>query len=337
MARYHRWRPYIPVSRRRAEAKRTVTALRKRGVDIQPVEIEGRRIARTFWGEAWCDHLESFGDYENRIPRGRTYVRNGSVCHLDISRGKVDALVSGSEIYSVTVRISPLSKKAWGAVRNRCAGRIGSLLELLQGRLSDQVMAVVTDRKAGLFPKPRGIEFECDCPDWASMCKHIAAVLYGVGARFDTRPELLFLLRGVDQEELIAADTEQAVAAATTRGQSRRLAEDDLGDVFGIDLDDEIPLTRARTRAKRKASRRKGAAKKKAGRKKTAAKKSAVRKKAVRKKPAAKKKAKRKKAAAKKKAVRKKPAAKKKAVRKKPAARKKAKRKKAAVRRRGKR
>ncbi len=254
------WRPYVPVSQRRAEARRAVAAFRKQGVDIQPVEIEGRKIATTFWGEAWCDHLESFGDYANRLPRGRTYVRNGSVCHLDVTAGKVDALVSGSELYHVEISIKRLAAKTWAAVRKRCAGRIGSLLELLQGNLSDRVMEVVTDRKAGLFPQPREITFDCDCPDWADMCKHVAAVCYGVGARLDVRPELLFLLRGVDQQDLIAADAEQAVAAATTRGRSKRLADDDLGDVFGIDLDDDPPAApRTRARTPRKAAKRKKA------------------------------------------------------------------------------
>jgi len=336
MAWNRQWRPYVPVARRRAEARRSTAALRKRGVDVQPIEIEGRGIARTFWGKAWCDHLESLGDYSNRIPRGRTYVRNGSVCHLAVRKGRVDALVSGSEMYSVEVRIRPLGKRIWTAVRKRCAGRIGSLLELLRGDLSDQVMAIVTDRNTGLFPKPKEIEFSCDCPDWASMCKHIAAVLYGVGARLDSKPELLFRLRGVDQEELIAADAEQAVSAVMTQGSSKRLAQDGLGDVFGIELDHGAVGTKTpRRAAKRKKTVRKKAVRKKVMRK-TAPRKKTARKKAVRKtatrKKAARKKAVRKtatrKKAARKKVVRKK-AVRKKAVRKK-AARKKAARKKAA-------
>jgi len=178
------------------------------------VDLEGRKIARTFWGEAWCDHLESFSDYENRLPRGRTYVRNGSVCHLDIAKGEVNAIVSGSELYKVKIAIKTLPQKKWIDVKDRCAGQVGSLLELLQGKLSKSVMAVVTNRNKGLFPLPREISLKCNCPDWAAMCKHVAAVLYGVGARLDMKPELLFLLRGVDHEELISTDA-GAMAAAT--------------------------------------------------------------------------------------------------------------------------
>ena len=210
--------------------------LRKQGKDIQPIEIEGRAIARSFWGKRWCGHLESFSDYANRLPRGRTYVRNGSVCHLAIHTGRIDAIVSGSELYDVTIRIDKLKAAVWKSVKSRCSGQIGSMLELLQGKLSRQVMSVVTDRERGLFPKPGEIRFDCTCPDWASMCKHVASVLYGVGSRLDDRPESLFLLRGVDTEELIA--TEMTLPGEATTDDV--LADDALAGIFGIDLDTGI-------------------------------------------------------------------------------------------------
>jgi uncharacterized Zn finger protein len=234
---YGDWAPYVSVAERRREAAKEMAALRKKGVDIQPIEITGRKIARSFWGEGWCEHLESFSDFANRLPRGRRYARNGSVCHLAMAEGKIEAKVSGSEIYDVEVDIAPLVAKKWKEIKGQCSGRIGTLLELLQGRLSDEVMAVVTHRQEGLFPLPGEMTFQCSCPDYASMCKHVAAVLYGVGSRLDSKPELLFLLRGVNQEELIQADAEQAVRAATSRGKSQRLAADQIGDVFGISLD----------------------------------------------------------------------------------------------------
>jgi uncharacterized Zn finger protein len=242
---YGGWAPYVPVAERRRRAMKKMAALRKKGVNVQPVEINGRKIAQSFWGEAWCEHLESFNDFENRLPRGRTYVRNGSVCHLGIAKGRIEAKVSGSELYDVKVVIKPLAEKKWKAIKGRCSGQIGSLLELLQGRLSDQVMGMVTDRKEGLFPLPGEITFRCSCPDSASMCKHIAAVFYGVGSRLDTKPELLFLLRGVNQEELIQADAEKAVRAATSRGKSKRLAAAEIGDVFGITLQGETAAASA--------------------------------------------------------------------------------------------
>ena len=238
---YYEFRPYVPVAKRRARARREMNKLRKKGVPVEPVEIDGRTIARTFWGAAWCDHLESFSDFANRLPRGRTYVRNGSVCHLKIAPGKVEAIVSGSELYNLKVRIDPLPKRKWKKIRSRCAGKIGSLLGLLAGKLSEDVMSVVTDRQEGLFPLPGEIHFRCNCPDWASMCKHVAAVMYGVGHRLDARPELLFALRQVDQEELISTEgSVDAVVEGTGSASGRRtLRADQLGEVFGIDLSEE--------------------------------------------------------------------------------------------------
>ena len=226
---------YVPVAQRRAKARKELEKLRKKGKDIQPIELDGRTIARSFWGKGWCDHLESFSDYENRLPRGRTYVRNGSVCHLEIEAGRIHAMVSGSSLYKITIKIKPLAAATWKAVKEKCRGQIGSMLELLRGQLSDHVMAVVSDRKNGLFPKPGEIDLNCSCPDWATMCKHVAAALYGVGSRLDTRPELLFILRGVAAEELIAAEVGLPLDAGAAAEDT--LAEAGLSEIFGIDLD----------------------------------------------------------------------------------------------------
>ncbi len=204
---------------------------------LRPVTIEGRTIARSFWGKRWCAHLVSFSDYANRLPRGRTYARSGAIRHLQIHAGRIEATVKGSRArpYQVDIRVKRLPAPTWKAIRASCSGQIGSMLELLRGSLSDQVMEVVSDPERGLFPKPRQIELACSCPDWATMCKHVAAVLYGVGNRLDDTPELLFRLRGVDPAELISAETvlpDGAAAGADT------LAEDQLGDIFDIDLDD---------------------------------------------------------------------------------------------------
>lgn len=233
---WYEWRPYVSVAQRRRKAQREIESLRKKGKTIEPIQIQGRAIAKTFWGKAWCDHLESFSDYANRLPRGRTYVRNGSVCHLGVSQGEIEAKVCGSELYTVRIKIKPLPAAKWKAIKQQSSGQIGTLLELLEGKLSDHVMEVVTDRQQGLFPLTGEISLQCSCPDGAWMCKHVAAVLYGVGSRLDAQPDLLFTLRGVNHEELIEADAEKTVAAVTSRGKSKRIAEGDLGDVFGIDL-----------------------------------------------------------------------------------------------------
>jgi uncharacterized Zn finger protein/DNA-binding transcriptional regulator YiaG len=230
------FKPRVPQSVRRAKAEKELRSLEKLGATIQPVKIEGRAIVRTFWGKAWCGHFEAMGDFVNRLPRGRTYVRNGSVCHLEIGPKAIRAKVIGSSIYEVEVAVKALPKARWNRAKRKCSGQIGSLVELLQGRLSDEVMVAVCDAREGLFPLRSEISFSCSCPDWAVMCKHVAAVLYGVGSRLDERPELLFLLRGVDHQELIAAEVASVAAVTTGAFSTARLAEDDLSAIFGIEI-----------------------------------------------------------------------------------------------------
>src|SRR6266571_4514821 len=201
---FYGWRPYVSVAQRRRQALREMAKLKKQGHPVSPVIVEGRTIVKTFWGKAWCDNLERYSDFENRLPRGRTYVRNGSVVDLQIVPGEVKALVSGSEIYKVKVRVAPVPKGRWRSICQDCAGAIDSLVELLQGRFSKGDMERICRQRSGLFPTPDKIELSCSCPDWASMCKHVAAVLYGIGARLDQQPELLFKLHEVDEKELIA-------------------------------------------------------------------------------------------------------------------------------------
>jgi uncharacterized Zn finger protein len=229
----------VPVAERRAKAARETAKLAKKtGRAASPVVLDGRKIASTFWGKAWCDNLEAYSDYANRLPRGRTYVRNGSVVDLQIGEGKVSALVCGSELYRIEIKIKPLAPGLWKSIQIECAGKIDSLIELLQGKLSSAVMQIVTRPEKGLFPTPKEIDLDCSCPDWADLCKHVAASLYGVGAKFDQNPALLFLLRGVDPAELIskASAAEAVRQTAATADGSPVMSETEVADVFGIEL-----------------------------------------------------------------------------------------------------
>jgi uncharacterized Zn finger protein len=232
------WKPYVSVAQRRARAAREATRLaRQKGSALSPVAIEGRTIARTFWGMSWCKNLERYSDYESRLPRGRSYVRNGSVLDLEIAAGRVTALVSGTEIYRVAIEVSPLSRGRWSSICKDCAGAIDSLVELLQGRFSDAVMERICREKTGLFPSPAEIELSCSCPDWASMCKHVAAALYGIGARLDVQPELLFELRKVDAGALIAQAGSGLPLSRTAPAPDKILATGGLAELFGLDLE----------------------------------------------------------------------------------------------------
>jgi uncharacterized Zn finger protein len=232
--------PYVPVAERRRRAAKKLAQLRKKGHAPAPIAIEGREIARTFWGKAWCDHLESHADFESRLPRGKTYVRNGSVIDLRISEGQVRALVSGSEIYEVSVAIKRLAPARWKAVRGDCAGQIATVVELLSGQLSTAVMEKLCHRQKGLFPATRELELSCSCPDGAWLCKHLAAVLYGVGARLDHAPELLFTLRGVDGAELVAS-AGRSGALKTVAPSDGALGGAQLSEIFGIELEGGEP------------------------------------------------------------------------------------------------
>ena len=237
---YSQWAPYVPVAERRRKAAGEMATLAKTGHQVSPVRIEGRTIAATVWGKAWCANMEKYSDYSNRLPRGRTYVRNGSVVDLQIAPGKVEARVSGSSIYRTAITVKPLAADAWKKLYADCAGGIDSLVELLQGRFAKGVMERLCRQGDGLFPVPKDIKFNCSCPDGASMCKHVAAVLYGIGARFDHQPELLFTLRQVDASELLtkagAGITSDAAAS------ERTLASDDLGALFGLEMDGGQPV-----------------------------------------------------------------------------------------------
>ncbi len=261
---YYGFAPYVPVRERRLRAAQKLAQLRRKGHDPKPIENVGRHIASTFWGKAWCGHLESYADFASRLPRGRTYVRNGSVIDLQISTGELRALVSGSEIYEARVRVEPLAPARWKWVRKECAGQIGTIVELLSGKLSSAVMEVLCHREKGLFPGAREIQMSCSCPDGAWLCKHLAAVLYGVGARLDEAPELLFTLRGVDGGELVA-EAGRATGLATAKSADGALGRENLAEIFGIEL--EAPamakgrrdgVSKADARGKPSRGRRKG-------------------------------------------------------------------------------
>jgi uncharacterized Zn finger protein len=230
------WKRYVSAAERRKKAERAAARFARKGGTLEPVRIAGRAIVATFWGKAWCDNMERYSDFANRLPRGRTYVRNGSVIDLRIAAGKVEAQVVGSDIYKTTVKISTLPKARWKALGADCARSIDSLVELLQGRLSRGVMERICRPETGLFPSPKEIAFACSCPDWAAMCKHVAAVLYGVGARLDQKPELLFTLREVDASELVARAGENLVLAKKAPGARRLLDDPGLAEMFGIEM-----------------------------------------------------------------------------------------------------
>jgi uncharacterized Zn finger protein len=239
---WYDYSPYVSVAERRRKAQSAAKRLAKKsGRILAPVTLATKKIATTFWGKAWCDNLEAYSDFASRLPRGRSYLRNGSVIDLQIAVGKVEALVQGSALYQIEISFRPLAPQRWREFKAHTAGKVTNLLDLLQGRLSKEILAEITTKRTGLFPSPTEIGLKCSCPDWADMCKHIAAVLYGVGARLDETPELFFALRGVEMAELISAASGLAGAPAAGVAGLVGLEEDSLSELFGVEIEAAAP------------------------------------------------------------------------------------------------
>ncbi len=246
---------YVSVSERKAKAKRQAEKLAKKIGDLQPVSVSGRTLAKSWWGKAWNQNLERYSDYANRLPRGRSYLTNGMVLDLQIEKETIRGIVAGSSSspYQVTIRIQVLPEGLWKRLVQQAAGKIESLAALLEGRFPEELKEVFFEKDRGLFPSPDQIQLSCSCPDWAVMCKHVAAVLYGVGARLDKEPQLLFTLRGVNTDELVrlAAESETEKLLKRTPAASSRIIETndgivgELSELFGIQLAEKEPKARS--------------------------------------------------------------------------------------------
>lgn len=230
---------YVPVAKKRQDAQKALEKLKKIRPDIRPVVITGNKVAKTWWGNAWNKNLEAYADFSNRIGRGRAYVRNGFVLDLQIDAELVTAIVAGSgrNPYNVTIEIKALSSAKWKKITEVCGRSIANIDQLAQGKFPEELEILFTQKGEGLFPSPKEIEFSCDCPDWADMCKHVAAVLYGVGARLDEDPTLFFKLRNIEIEALIKKSIEEKMDNMLKNFENktqRVIADADISGLFGI-------------------------------------------------------------------------------------------------------
>jgi uncharacterized Zn finger protein len=256
--RYWGFPRYVSVGEKKQRSRRKLEQLKKKNKKIEPITIEGSALAHTWWGKAWNKNLEGYADYSNRIGRGRSYVRCGSVLDLQISEGKVQSLVQGSESrpYSIVIKIKALEKSVWEKIKDICEGKLDSLQELLVGKFPKALDEIFMAHGKGLFPAPKEIDFDCSCPDWASMCKHVAATLYGIGARLDEYPNLFFTLRKIEINDLIKETVKDKTEKLLTKAKKKsgRIIEDqDLSSVFGIELDSvSNPVKKVKVKATRK-------------------------------------------------------------------------------------
>lgn len=243
MADWGEYPRYVAVAERRARNDAQLARLRKQHPQVSPVVIQGRKLARTWWGQAWNDNLESYQDLRYRLDRGRSYVRHGAVLDLRLEPGRVHALVQGSrnDPYEVSIAIEPLPAAVWQGLVRDAQGRLNSLADLAGGRFPRDLADLFTARGKGLFPAPKEIRMQCSCPDYATLCKHLAATLYGVGSRLDEDPTRFFVLRQVEVADLVTAavsERSRELLEKAEKESKRALGGGDLGELFGIDLED---------------------------------------------------------------------------------------------------
>ncbi len=230
---------YVSAGEKRAKAEKSIAKLRKKNPNLAPVAIEGRSIAKSWWGKAWMTNLERYADFSNRIDRGKSYVRSGAVLDLQIENGLVRSLVQGTRAkpYDVVIKIDAISDEAWQKIQKLTGDKIASLEDLLAGKFPKELETLLFDTRASLFPTPREITFACSCPDWATMCKHVAAVLYGIANRLDEDPMLFFTLRGQDGQELIRKGMEHTITNMLQNAQEeslREIPDEELDDLFKL-------------------------------------------------------------------------------------------------------
>jgi uncharacterized Zn finger protein len=190
-----------------------------RPIDVEDgIKAKSKRgkFVKNWWADRWIAALKPLMD-SARLSRGRSYARRGQVINIDIKPGQVSSRVQGSRStpYKVTIQLQPLSDRQWETVLDALTEQAIFAAQLLNGEMPPDVEEVFQAVKVLLFPAQRGdLTTTCSCPDWANPCKHVAAVYYLLGERFDEDPFLLFELRGRSQEQIIAALRERRAAEA---------------------------------------------------------------------------------------------------------------------------
>ncbi|KJJ83858.1 zinc finger SWIM domain-containing protein [Candidatus Omnitrophus magneticus] len=236
---------YVTLSEKLAKAERSLKQLKKKDPSITPLIVTGTKIVKTWWGKSWIENLKNYADYSNRLGRGRSYIKNGFILDFKIKEGEITSLVQGTrrEPYEIRIKIEPLDNKTWDEIKKHCEGKIESLTELIEGEFPKDLAEIFTRKGQGLFPSPKEIKFGCSCLDWADMCKHVAASLYGVGVKLDTDPKLFFTLRKVEMNDLITEalqNKSKNMLKKANKKTSRVIDDSAASKIFDINIDEEI-------------------------------------------------------------------------------------------------
>lgn len=225
----------------REQAERSVKAAKKKGQKMEPaipVTGEDEEICQSWWGRAWCSNLMRYADFASRLERGRRYIRTGTVVDLKIRKGRVEARVQGTRKipYKVDIRISPFSEEKCQAVMAKCGRKIENMEDLVAGTFPEDLKDLFTE-EGGFFPTPAEISCICSCPDWAIMCKHVAAAMYGIGLRLDENPFYFFEMRGIDINRFLDVTVDNKVESMLENADTvteRMLDTGKLDAIFGI-------------------------------------------------------------------------------------------------------
>ena len=200
--------------------------LQAEGQELHPVVNSSRKLATHFWGSAWMKQLALCESGGMCLAPGRTLLRHGCVLDMRISRGCITALVSADELYEVELHLTPLEGEQLESLTLSCGNHINSLLSLLEGKVDTSVLEQLCHPENGILPTPQDWKMHCTCPDWAEPCPHAAAAIYAAGCLIDADPKLLFTLRSIEPDALLAP-TAQSIEIDTNK----------LASMFGIDID----------------------------------------------------------------------------------------------------
>ena len=223
--------PHLSAAARKALAEQERKRVLAENPDFIPLRVtHTQKLARSFWGQAWNRNLDTYQDYDTRFDRGRRHLRAGAVVNLQLIGPQVEAHVWDHRLYPVSATFAPLDTEKWAAFRKDSAGEFDSLVALLQGKVSDTLLARIIDPQKGLFPERQALTYRCTCLDDAPLCEHIAAVLYGIGVCFDENAELFFSLRAISIHDWM-----QTLGDCLLQEVGPPSAQE-LGDLFDIDL-----------------------------------------------------------------------------------------------------
>lgn len=235
---------YISISDQKAMALKSKKRLEKNlNRSLEPIILASTKLATSWWGKMWNTNLERYAEYSNRIGRGKTYVKNELVIDLQIEESKVFAYVQGKrrDPYQIAIYIDPTKPGLIEQIKEKCQGKLDTVEELLEGKFSKEISSIFMIQGAGLFPEPKEIKFRCSCPDYTSCCKHVSAVLYGIGSKLDVNPLLFFTLRGINLDDflkdVIISKTENILDKGIKCKSKRIIDNANIEDLFDIDLD----------------------------------------------------------------------------------------------------